>query len=181
MFQRTKDVTLVDYDPSWVERFGAIRDRLGPVLGDYAAGVEHVGSTAVPGMPAKDVVDIDVVIRRSEDLAFVVERLAEIGYVYLGDLGIAGREAFGAPLDWPRHNLYVCAIGAQELLRHLAFRDALRADGALAQQYAELKRELAARFPHDVDTYAEEKSPFIIGVLHALSAQGNRRRTTPRP
>jgi GrpB-like predicted nucleotidyltransferase (UPF0157 family) len=119
----------------------------------------------VPGLAAKPVIDMDVVIRPETDLAPVVERLATLGYVHLGDLGIAGREAFRATPDLPRHHLYVCAAGSAALQAHLTLRDALRADPARAAAYGALKYELAERFRDDIDSYVEGKTPFITSVL----------------
>ena len=129
------------------------------------AAVEHIGSTAVPGLAAKPIVDVDVVIRPDTALSDVTERLATLGYVHLGDLGIAGREAFRAAPDLPKHHLFVCAAGSAALQAHLTLRDALRADPALADAYGALKHELAERFRDDRDSYAEGKTPFITSVL----------------
>src|ERR1700680_4526891 len=117
--ERAEPVVVVPYDPAWPAAFELLRARMAPVLGDLAVGIEHVGSTAVPGLDAKPIVDIDVVIRRAEALDEVGRRLAELGYTYLGDLGIVGREAFRASADLPRHHLYVCASGAAPLQAHL--------------------------------------------------------------
>ncbi|HEY0615022.1 MAG TPA: GrpB family protein [Candidatus Elarobacter sp.] len=163
--QRAEPVVVVPYDPSWATAFEALRDRIAPALAGLAAGIEHVGSTAVPGLDAKPVVDIDVVIRHAEDLPEVVRRLGTLGYAHLGDLGIVGREAFRSPPGLPRHHLYVCAAGGAALQAHLILRDALRADPELTAAYAALKRELAARYRHDRDSYAEGKSAFIAALL----------------
>lgn len=163
--QRAEPVLVVPYDPAWVAVFELLRDRIAPVLGELAVGIEHIGSTAVPGLAAKPIVDIDVVIRHAEDLDDVADRLAMLGYARLGDLGILGREAFRAIPELPRHHLYVCAAGSAPLQAHLTLRDALRADPALAEAYAALKRELAERFRDDRDSYTEGKSAFVTAVL----------------
>ncbi|HEY0383656.1 MAG TPA: GrpB family protein [Candidatus Elarobacter sp.] len=163
--QRAEPVVVVPYDPAWPAAFTLLRDRLAPALGELAAGIEHVGSTAVPGLDAKPIVDIDVVIRHAEDLPDVIARLATLGYVHLGDLGIVGREAFRSAPGLPRHHLYVCASGAATLQEHLTLRDALRADPELAAAYAALKRDLAEIYRDDRDSYAEGKTAFITSVL----------------
>jgi GrpB-like predicted nucleotidyltransferase (UPF0157 family) len=163
--ERAEPVLVVSYDPAWPATFELLRDRVAPVLGDLAVGIEHVGATAVPGLAAKPIVDIDVVIRPDTDLAEIVQRLATLGYVHLGDLGITGREAFRAAPDLPRHHLYVCAAGGAALQAHLILRDTLRADPALATAYGALKYELAERFRDDRDSYTEGKTPFITSVL----------------
>jgi GrpB-like predicted nucleotidyltransferase (UPF0157 family) len=173
--QRAEPVVVVPYDPAWAAAFEQLRDRVAAVLGDLAVGIEHVGSTAVPGCDAKPIVDIDVVIRHADDFPEVVQQLATLGYTHLGDLGIVGREAFrAAPSDLPRHHLYVCASGAASLQAHLILRDALRADPDLAAAYGALKRDLAQRYRDDRDSYAEGKTAFITSVL--LDAREDRRR-----
>jgi GrpB-like predicted nucleotidyltransferase (UPF0157 family) len=163
----TKPVVIVDYDPSWPATFQQLRDRLAATLGRLAGTIEHVGSTAVPGLAAKPIIDLDVVIADRGDLPAVIQRLRPIGYHHEGNLEVPGREAFTSPAGAPAHHLYVCAVGTPALDRHLAFRDALRADPALVAAYGDLKRTLAARLSDDRNAYTEAKSPFIEQVLAA--------------
>ncbi len=174
--QRAEPVVVVPYDPAWRAAFALLRDRIAPVLGELAVGIEHVGSTAVPGLAAKPIVDIDVVIRPADNLPAVVTRLATLGYTHLGDLGILGREAFRATPELPRHHLYVCAAGSAALQAHLALRDSLVADPDLAAAYGALKRELAERYRDDRDAYAEGKSAFIDAALRGVRERRERRR-----
>lgn len=163
--ERAEPVVVVDSDPAWPLVFAALRDGLAPLFGDLAAGIEHVGSTAVPGLEAKPIVDIDVVLRRADDMPEAIRLLTGAGYAHLGDLGIVDREAFRAPAHLPRHHLYVCPAGSAALRAHLMLRDALRNDPDLAAAYGALKRELAERFADDRDSYVEGKTPFITSVL----------------
>jgi len=172
---RGDPVVVVPYDPAWPRTFDALATQLAATLGDLAVGIEHVGSTAVPGLAAKPIVDVDVVVRRDEDLADARTRLSAAGYTSLGDLGVAGREAFRAPPGAPRHHLYVCASGAAALRAHLLLRDALRADPDLAVAYGTLKAELAERFRDDRDSYTEGKSAFIRSVLMRERDAGRKR------
>lgn len=174
--QRAEPVVVVPYDPAWPAAFALLRDRLAAALGELAAGIEHVGSTAVPGLDAKPIVDVDVVLRHDTDLPEAIARLARLGYAHLGDLGIVGREAFRGPAGLPRHHLYVCAAGAPVLQAHLMLRDALIADPALAAAYAALKHELAQQHRDDRDSYAEGKSAFIASVLRGANERRERRR-----
>jgi GrpB-like predicted nucleotidyltransferase (UPF0157 family) len=153
-----------EYDLTWPDRFAALAARLETALGDVMLRVEHVGSTAVPGLAAKPIIDLDVVIARV-DFPEATRRLGRLGYVHEGDLGITGREAFRWPPDCERHHLYVVAEEAAELGRHLAFRDALRADPVLRDKYAALKRSLAVQHPDDIKAYTEGKTAFIIATL----------------
>jgi GrpB-like predicted nucleotidyltransferase (UPF0157 family) len=163
--KRAEPVIVVPYDPRWLQTFEDVRARIAPLLGDLAVGIEHVGSTAVPGLDAKPIVDIDVVVRREDDLAEAIRLLETIGYRHLGDLGIAGREAFRAAPGPERHHLYLCAAGSAPLRAHLTLRDALRNDPELAAAYGALKRKLAERYRDDSDSYVEGKTPFITSVL----------------
>jgi GrpB-like predicted nucleotidyltransferase (UPF0157 family) len=161
--QRTIIVT--EYDPGWPAAFEALRARAAGVLGELAVAIEHVGSTSVPGLAAKPIIDIDVVVRSPDEIPAAIEALATIGYSHLGDLGIAGREAFRQPPGPPEHHLYVCPLGGRELPRHLAFRDYLRAHPEAADVYAALKRAAALRFSNDIDGYVAAKTEFIEGIL----------------
>ena len=157
-------VVVVDYDPAWVRDFEALRARIWPAVGEFALAMEHVGSTSVPGLAAKPVLDIDIVVNSAQDM-LAIERLAAIGYTHRGNLGIEGREAFHPAVNHPAHNLYVCRQCSAALTDHLTFRDYLRAHPATAQAYADLKRALARQYPDDIDSYATAKTSFVLGVL----------------
>jgi GrpB-like predicted nucleotidyltransferase (UPF0157 family) len=160
-------VVIADYDPRWPATFAGLRDRLAAALGPLALRIEHVGSTAVPGLAAKPIIDLDVVIATLADLPAVIGRLRLLGYDHQGDLGVPGREAFTAPPGDPPHHLYACPTDSPALARHLALRDRLRADPEAAAAYADLKRALAARFGRDRVGYTEAKTPFIEALLAA--------------
>jgi GrpB-like predicted nucleotidyltransferase (UPF0157 family) len=161
-------IVVSEYDPAWPRAFARIRSRIAPVLAGVAIAIEHVGSTSVPGLSAKPIVDIDVIVR-ADGVAAAIERLASLGYEHQGDLGVPQREAF-RHAHAPAHHLYVCVEGRPHLLNHLAFRDALRADSELAREYGNLKRELARRFPNDIDAYVAGKTAFVTSVLERTGA-----------
>ncbi|MDP9364356.1 MAG: GrpB family protein [Chloroflexota bacterium] len=165
-------VVLVDADPAWPGTFTRIRERVASALGDLTLAIDHVGSTAVPGLPAKPIVDVDVVVPVG-GVSEAIERLATLGYVHRGDLGVAGREAFARPPGTPPHHLYVCARDAPECRRHLVFRDYLRAHPDVALAYADLKKELARRFRDDRAAYSQAKSAFVEDVLRRAGAGGD--------
>ncbi len=120
-------IVVVDYDPAWPALFAALRAPVAAALGVLTVAVEHVGSTAVPGLAAKPVIDLDVAIPSVSALDAAIERLAALGYVHKGDQGIPGRAAFDWPPHTRRHHLYVCTHDSAEYRRHLLFRDYLRA------------------------------------------------------
>jgi GrpB-like predicted nucleotidyltransferase (UPF0157 family) len=163
---KNEDLILIqDYDPAWPAAFSKLAARVTAALGRLAFAVEHIGSTAVTGLAAKPVIDLDVVLSSPDDLPEAIGLLARVGYVHEGDLGIAGREAFLSPSGEPRHHLYVLAAGAHELRRHVAFRDALRADSDLRDQYSALKRSLAKACGNDRSSYTQAKSAFIASIV----------------
>ncbi len=160
-----RTVNVVDYDPSWPARFERLRATVWPVVADLAVSIEHVGSTSVPGLAAKPVIDLDVVVRSRSDVPKAVGRLTVLGYDHLGDLGIAGREAFRPPDGSSPHHLYVCRHDSPSLANHLALRDHLRAHPERAHAYGALKKRLAQAFPNDIDGYIAAKTDFVVAVL----------------
>lgn len=166
---RTKQVTVLSYDPQWEADFHAICRELEPVIGKYSLAIEHVGSTAVAGLAAKPIIDIDIVIRDRTELPAVIRQLATIGYHHEGDLGVADREAFyyEGKAHLQTHHLYVCTQSSQELHRHIAFRDYLRTHPEAVCQYSQIKLEAARLYPDDIDRYIAHKSP-CIEALYAL-------------
>jgi GrpB-like predicted nucleotidyltransferase (UPF0157 family) len=163
-------VRVVDYDSRWPAAFETLRAHLAGALENLAAAIEHIGSTAVPGLAAKPIIDIDVLLNFASDLPLVIQILASLGYVHQGDLGITGREAFGTPVGLPAHHLYVCPPESQEYRRHLALRDYLRARPSEALAYGNLKRSLAARFRDDRSAYAASKREFVEILLQQALA-----------
>jgi GrpB-like predicted nucleotidyltransferase (UPF0157 family) len=162
-------VIIHDYDPRWPELFETLRSRIAGALGSMAAAIEHVGSTAVPGLAAKPIIDMDVLLKSDADFPLVIAKLASIGYEHEGDLGIAGREAFRSPPKTCEHHLYVCGPGSSAYAQHIAFRDYLRTHPQDADAYAELKRKLAGKFLDNRDAYTQAKSGFIVEILQRIS------------
>jgi len=129
-----------------------------------SATIEHVGSTSVPGLAAKPVLDVDVIVQ-DDDVDAAVAALVADGYVHRGDLGVADREALRAPDEDPRRNVYVCRAGALSVRNHLAVRHALRDRPDLRDEYAAVKLALSADPSMDIDTYLARKSAVLQKVL----------------
>ena len=160
---RTARVIVVPYDVAWKSAFEDIKIEIESALGDLIIGIEHVGSTSVEGMSAKPCIDVDVIIKDYTVFDAVVSKLASIGYIHEGDLGIKDREAFKYT-DKPHlmtHHLYVCPQNSEELRRHITFRDFLRSNAEAAKKYSSVKETAAELFPNDIDKYIEYKSPCI--------------------
>lgn len=154
-------VRLVAYDPAWPARFLAERDRIAAVLGGGAVAIEHIGSTAVPGMVAKPIVDVLVGVR--PPLAgHGVERL---GYEAMGEAGVPGRLHFRRRAPGDDVNVHVVEHGGRLWREDLRFRDALRAHPDLAADYAAAKRAAAAAAPESLLRYSELKADAVAAVL----------------
>jgi GrpB-like predicted nucleotidyltransferase (UPF0157 family) len=157
-------IEVVAYDPGWPARFVAIRAAIADALGDVAVvAIEHIGSTSVPGLAAKPVIDVDVVVDRP-DLMLAIDALERIGYRHRGDLGIADRHSLASPSDGQRRNVYVVVQGSLALRNHLAVRAALRSDRTLRSRYGALKRRLATQ-TDDIDAYVAGKSRLLLSIL----------------
>jgi GrpB-like predicted nucleotidyltransferase (UPF0157 family) len=165
-------VVVTAYDPVWPVRYEALRVRIAAALGDLRHDIHHVGSTAVPGLAAKPVIDLDVSLAEAADLPVAIARLATIGYAHEGDLGVPGREAFATPPGYSRHDhhLYVCQPGCVAHAEHLAFRDFLLANPAVAGTYGRLKHQLAAQHRDNRAAYTDGKAAFVREVLEKIGA-----------
>jgi GrpB-like predicted nucleotidyltransferase (UPF0157 family) len=179
-------IKIVPYDSNWPMRFAAEAARIHEVMSSLAQRIEHVGSTSVPGLSAKPVIDIQVSVASLGALGPYAAPLAQLGYRHV---------PFGPPVDlvypffqkpaaWPStHHIHLCIVGSEHERRHLAFRDYLRSHPAVAAEYAEIKQRLAAA--HDDATlesrerYSLSKTPFIISVLEQALSAGYPLRANP--
>ena len=159
-----REIVIAEYDPAWPRRFAAERERLAAALGDRALRIEHIGSTSVPGLAAKPIVDILVEVRSLDRVD-----LERAGYVLR--VREEGHRMFRTPeLDV---HVHVWRTGSPNIASHLAFRDRLRASAEDRAAYEALKRELAAREWPDMNHYADAKGPLIREIL---SRSGSPRR-----
>lgn len=157
-------VRLVAASPRWAALYAEEEARLRAALVSLDAAIAHCGSTSVSGIAAKPIIDIMVGVSAPFDLAAIAERLAPLGYEHAAWAQVPGHEVFGK--DNPRtHLLHLVPRDGEAWHRMLRFRDALRADGALAGRYVQLKQELAARFHDDRAAYTAAKAAFIQQAL----------------
>ncbi|RBM12885.1 hypothetical protein DI005_31015 [Prauserella sp. PE36] len=156
-------VTLADYDPAWPARYEARAAELRRILGDRARLIEHIGSTSVPGLAAKPIIDIVVGIADPDDEPAYLPALEAAGY----DLRVRepGHRCFRAGEPDEPVNLHCYPPDHVEVHRYLAFRDRLRADAGDRELYEATKRELAQREWRDINYYAEAKRPVIFEIL----------------
>ncbi|MBM2840116.1 MAG: hypothetical protein HW412_644 [Bacteroidetes bacterium] len=171
-------LTIEPYDPMWPEQFCEEATRLRSVLGPATLRIEHVGSTSVPGLPAKPVIDIQVSVASLEPLAQLAKDLEGLGYTYVpvGDFDKV-YPFFTKPAEWPStHHVHVCVSGGEQEAKHLAFRDYLRNDPTIAVEYVKLKRVLAASHHGTTlesrENYSRAKSEFVQMVLQQAASEG---------
>ena len=159
------------YDPAWPEEFTRIRDFLWPHVSDLALDIVHVGSTSVPGLAAKPIIDLHIVMESYAVFPTLKARLEALGYRHNGDQGIPSREAFkDGPAGFMKYHLYVSPQDGPEYIRHILFRDWLREHDRDRDAYSELKRRNAALYPHDIDAYIEGKSEFVEDIIRKARA-----------
>ena len=169
-------MVIVKYDKKWPEDFLKIKAELQKVL-TIPCQVQHVGSTSIPGMKAKPIIDIDVGLENWGNFEKVKKALASIGYEHEGDKGITGREAFcrdgkvhNEILDSIDHHLYVCSVDNEEYKRHIIFRDYLRNHDEARDRYNHIKEEILAKVgPENRAGYVQMKEAeygdFFEGII----------------
>lgn len=165
------------YTPIWKAQYQSIQQILSETLLDSIMRIEHVGSTAVPNLAAKAIIDIDLVYSTAEEFPAICKKLATIGYYHNGDQGVPQREAFkrkkeivsNTILDTIPHHLYACPKDSRELGRHLKFRDFLRNNDWARDEYTSIKMEIANQTNQDKEAYSLLKesvaTPFIEKIL----------------
>jgi len=155
-------IRLVPYDPAWPDRFAEERDALDDAIGPWATGgIHHVGSTAVPGLEAKPVIDILVGVDSLDTSRACFDPLAKLAYLY-APYRTEEMHWLCKPHPSRRtHHLHLVPTDSQRFRAELVFRDRLRTDPATAKEYEVLKRDLARRFAEDREAYTDAKSSFI--------------------
>jgi GrpB-like predicted nucleotidyltransferase (UPF0157 family) len=158
-------VRIVEHDPAWAALAQEETARIAAAVGRLAVRVEHVGSTSVPGLAAKPILDLQLSVTALEPLAAITGPLEGIGYLFVPDPESADHLLFARPPERPRsHHLHVCEAGGEQELRHLAVRDYLRTHPEEAAAYAALKREIVARHPQDRLAYMAGKDAFVVAL-----------------
>ena len=161
---------LVPHEPEWAAAYDEERQRLAGALGALAAGIEHYGSTAVPGLVAKPIIDILVGVVPLENWSACHEPLLMLGYDYAADAGVTGHHIFGRGRDRTErtHLVHVVAFNGDSWIGNLAFRDALRSDPILRSAYLDMKIEAARAAPDNRGRYNELKGEFIANAKRKL-------------
>lgn len=164
MTSSSREFRIAPYDPNWPLDFAAEADRIARVCRDLPLRVEHIGSTAVPGLSAKPIIDIMVGVPPRAEREPYIAAIRGLGYEHRGAFGIPGRNYFvrGSPRT---HHIHLVNWSSALWRDHLLFRDWLRANESVATEYAVLKRELYAKLADNRELYTELKGPFIKAVL----------------
>jgi GrpB-like predicted nucleotidyltransferase (UPF0157 family) len=159
---RIRTIIVVPYDPAWAETYRREAEQLRLVFGSLLIDIHHIGSTSIPGLSAKPIIDMMPIVRDIEKVDSYNEYMREIGYEPRGENGIVGRRYFVKGGDIDRtHHVHIYAADSPEVAKHLDFRDYVNAHPDALRDYAELKIELARQFPHDIESYMAGKDAFI--------------------
>ena len=161
MTSRQRTIEVVPYSPYWQVRFEQESSRIKEVISDGLVDVHHIGSTSVPGLQAKPIIDLMPEVLDLEVLDRFDLAMEGLGYIIKGEFGIPGRRFYIKGLIDRTHHVHAFERGSEGLIRHLAVRDYLRDHPGEAAAYADLKIRLAAQFPHDSDGYCDGKHEFV--------------------
>ena len=160
-----RDVELVPHNPEWSQLADEEAKLILENLSITVIGIYHIGSTSVPGIKAKPIIDFVMEVKDLEDVIQSITVLEGLGYISKGEYGIPGRQFFTKDTHGERsHHLHVFQTGHPDIERHLVFRDFLRANPEAAREYEKIKEKLAKRFPKASGSYTEAKSDFILSM-----------------
>jgi GrpB-like predicted nucleotidyltransferase (UPF0157 family) len=166
-------IVIEDYNPTWPLAFETLRQVYLNALQGIEADIEHVGSTSIPNLAAKPVLDIDIAVSNFERLPEIIERLSVLGYDHRGNLGIEGREAFKINIEKAQdsiknamaHHLYVCLRDSDAFKNHVTIRNFLKQNPQKMAEYAALKRHIAKQAGMNKDFYTTSKTAFLLAIL----------------
>ena len=171
------------YKSEWKIEFENLKSVLSKILDGYEIDIQHVGSTAIPKLFAKPILDIDIIINNKDHLNEITSKLEKFGYKNKGEQGISGRFAFrqistltpktNHNKKWQKHHLYVCFSDSLALKNHLLFRDVLLVDKKLVNEYSLLKIKLMKEKNMTKEKYTRQKTNFIIAVLASSGLDEN--------
>jgi GrpB-like predicted nucleotidyltransferase (UPF0157 family) len=165
-------VRLVSYTSAWKQLFKQEKAALQDRLAGSIIAIQHIGSTSIPGMPAKPIIDIAIAVAHFEQARVCIPMMEELGYQYKGEFGIPRRHYF-VKGDPRLFHVHMSEIDSQEWHDTLLFRDYLRSHARLAREYAQLKVQLAAQYPHDREAYMEGKTAFVLRVLQLAKSKNS--------
>lgn len=156
-------VEVVPHNPQWKKAFAEESEQIVMALGENLVTVHHIGSTAIPHIYAKPIIDFLVEVKNINLVEKKSSNMEALGYQAMGEFGLVGRRYFRKenPPGIRTHHVHVYQVDSSEIKRHLAFRDYMIAHPEDAEQYSQLKRELAQKYPYDIEAYMDGKDEFI--------------------
>lgn len=158
-------VVVTDYNPAWEEMFEKEAQVLWDILGDNCLNIQHIGSTAVPGLAAKPIIDIMPIVYDLAEVDKVAHSLIQFGYEYLGEFGIPGRRYLRKGGDERTYQVHIFAQeDTHNIIRHIMFREYLIDHKEERDAYSKLKKELAQKFPYDIEAYCAGKEAFVQDI-----------------
>ncbi|SHH73166.1 GrpB domain, predicted nucleotidyltransferase, UPF0157 family [Clostridium collagenovorans DSM 3089] len=157
-------VEVVEYNPNWHIEFKEEAHKLRDILKDEIVEIHHIGSTSIPNMSAKPVIDILLEVRDINAIDYYNEKIQQIGYIPKGEYGIRNRRFFLKGENDRTHHIHAFETGDTEIKRHLNFRDYMINHPEEAEEYKNLKKDLAYKFKYDIDKYIEGKDAFIKNI-----------------
>ena len=172
-----REVLVVPYDPQWPAKFERAAREVRAALGESVLVIHHIGSTSIPGIHAKPIIDMLAVASDLSRIESRSEAMRAIAFEPMGEFGIAGRRYFRRDnaAGVRTEQVHTFADQSPHILRHLAFRDFLRTHPDIAQEYSQLKQRLAAAHRFDIDAYMDGKDPFIRQTQETALEWFNRR------
>ena len=156
-----RKVEIRSYSENWIDMFMEEAEKLNVIFEHEMIAIDHIGSTSVPGLKAKPIIDIMAVVKDIHNVDKYNIEMRKIGYVPKGENGIVQRRYFQKGGDNRTHHVHIYQIGSSEITRHLAFRDYLIAHPDEMKKYGTLKQNLAHQFPYNIDSYIEGKDAFV--------------------
>jgi GrpB-like predicted nucleotidyltransferase (UPF0157 family) len=154
----------------WKRKYEEEKEILQAALGNNILDIQHIGSTSIPGMIAKPIIDIAIAVKKFEDAFVYIQPIENLGYEYKGELGIPRRHYF-VKGDPRTHHIHMVEIESREWINQILFRDYLIQHPQSSKAYADLKMELAKKFPTDREAYTDAKAPFINQILKLASSE----------
>ncbi len=154
-------VGIVSYNPNWKEIYKEESKKIKNVLSDIIVDIHHIGSTAIPGIKAKPVIDILVEVKDIEAVDRYNNKMEELGYEVMGEYGIPKRRFFRKGGNNRTHHIHIFQVGNEEIERHINFKEYLISHPDKAREYSKLKEKLTNKYTYDVENYTNGKSDFI--------------------
>ncbi len=156
-----RQVIVTPYQSSWPEAFQEEKEQLKTIFGDRLLAVHHIGSTSVPGLSAKPILDILPVVDSLDGIEAFDAAMEQIGYEAKGEFGMSGRRYYRKGGDNRTHHIHLYADGNPEIIRHVVFRDYLRQHPEEVEAYSTIKERLAHQYPEDISAYIAGKDSFV--------------------